>query len=135
MSCTGAPKSYPQSGAETVENLWLFSLAVEKYDLWCKMRFFGEAIEAQEATVGTTKHKGPQNLLDLLPEVFTREEAGALRTRLGIRTGSLSLMLRNWKSRGYIELYGEEMTRDEASRQRYIKTEAYMKRHGGENRS
>ena len=112
---------------KTTEEFVRWSL---KYDLWCKMRFFGEAIEEQEATAGTTKHKGPQNLLDLLPEVFTREEAGALRTRVGVRGGSLTHMLNNWKQRGYIELYGEEMTRTEAGRQRYIKTEGYMKRHG-----
>ena len=112
---------------KTTEEFVRWSL---KYDLWCKMRFFGEAIEEQEATAGTTKHKGPQNLLDLLPEVFTREEAGALRTRVGVRGGSLTHMLNNWKQRGYIELYGEEMTRTEASRQRYIKTEGYLRRHG-----
>ena len=112
---------------KTTEEFVRWSL---KYDLWCKMRFFGEAIEEQEATAGTTKHKGPQNLLDLLPEVFTREEAGALRTRVGVRGGSLTHMLNNWKQRGYIELYGEEMTRTEAGRQRYIKTEGYLKRHG-----
>ena len=112
---------------KTTEEFIRWSL---KYDLWCKMRFFGEAIEEQEATAGTTKHKGPQNLLDLLPEVFTREEAGVLRTRVGVRGGSLTHMLNNWKQRGYIELYGEEMTRTEAGRQRYIKTEGYMKRHG-----
>ena len=112
---------------KTTEEFVRWSL---KYDLWCKMRFFGEAIEAQESAATEVKRKGPQNLLDLLPEVFTREEAGALRNRQGIRGGSLSQMLLNWKLRGYIELYGEEMTRTEAGRQRYIKTEGYMKKHG-----
>ena len=112
---------------KTMEEFVRWSL---HYDLWCKMRLFGNAIEEQEMTEGTKKHRGPQNLLDLLPEVFTREEAGAMRQRVGIRGGSLSQMLLNWKSRGYIELYGEEMKRTEASRQRYIKTEGYMKRHG-----
>ena len=95
------------------------------------MQLFGQAIEEQEATEGTKKNRGPQNLLDLLPEVFTRDEAGALRTRVGIRGGSLNLMLSNWKQRGYIELYGEEMGQNEIGRQRYIKTEAYLKKHGG----
>ncbi len=112
---------------KTTEEFVRWSL---KYDLWCKMRFFGEAIEAQESAATEVKRKGPQNLLDLLPEVFTREEAGALRNRQGIRGGSLSQMLLNWKQRGYIELYGEEMKRTEAGRQRYIKTEGYMKKHG-----
>mgnify|MGYP003291598906 CR=1 FL=1 len=116
---------------KTMEEFVRWSL---HYDLWCKMLLFGEAIEAQEATGENKKHRGPQNLLDLLPEVFTREEAGALRTRMGVRGGSLTHMLNNWKQRGYIELYGEEMTRDEAGRQRYIKTEEYLRRHGGKLR-
>ena len=111
---------------KTMEDFVRWSL---HYDLWCKMRLFGDAIEAQEATEGTKKNRGPQNLLDLLPEVFTRDEAAALRTRVGVRGGSLTLMLSNWKQRGDIELYGEEMPRNEASQQRYIKTEAYLKKH------
>ena len=67
--------------------------------------------------------------MDLLPEVFTREEAGLMRQHQGIRQGSVKAMLSNWKKRGYIELYGEEMPSNEAARQRYIKTEAYLKDH------
>ena len=111
---------------KTMEEFVRWSL---HYDLWCKMRLFGDAIEEQEMAEGTKKHRGPQNLLDLLPEVFTREEAAAMRQRVGIRSGSLTLMLSNWKGRGYIEPYGEEMARDEVDRQRYIKTENYLKKH------
>ena len=100
-----------------------------RYDLWCKMQFFGQAIEEQEYAGEKGNHRGPQNLLDLLPEVFTREEAGMLRQRQGIRTGSLSFMLSNWKKRGYIEIYGEEMSQKEIHRQRYIKSESYLKEH------
>jgi len=100
-----------------------------RYDLWCKMRFFGDAIEAQEEKDEKIPTKGPQNLLDLLPEIFSREEANSLRQRVGIRSDSLSQMLNNWKQRGYIEVYGEEMKRSEVNRQRYIKTEAYLKKH------
>ena len=113
---------------KTMEDFVRWSL---HYDLWCKMQLFGDAIEELEATDGTKKNKGPKNLLDLLPEVFTREEAGAMRQRIGIRGGTLSQMLNNWKGRGYIELYGEEMKRSEAGQQRYIKTEAYLRKHGG----
>ena len=100
-----------------------------RYDLWCKMQFFGQAIEEQEYAGEKGNHRGPQNLLDLLPEVFTREEAGMLRQRQGIRTGSLTFMLSNWKKRGYIEIYGEEMPQKEVHRQRYIKSESYLKEH------
>ncbi|MBQ9741984.1 MAG: VirE protein, partial [Kiritimatiellae bacterium] len=100
-----------------------------RYDLWCKMRFFGEAIEAQEEGGTKLPTKGPQNLLDLLPEVFTREEAGQMRQRIGIRSGSLRQMLGNWTHRGYIELYGEELPKQEVHRQRYIKTGEYLRKH------
>ena len=100
-----------------------------QYDMWCKMKFFGEAIENMECESERSTRRGPQNLLDLLPEVFTREEACLLRQHQGIRQGTVKSMLSNWKKRGYIELYGEEMPSNEASRQRYIKTESYLKDH------
>ena len=100
-----------------------------QYDLWCKMHFFGEAIEEQEYAGERYKHRGPQNLLDLLPEVFTREEAGLMRQHQGVRQGTLKSMLSNWKKRGYIELYGEEMYGNDIARQRYIKTEDYLREH------
>ena len=100
-----------------------------QYDMWCKMHFFGEAIEEQEYAGERCKHKGPQNLLDLLPEVFTREEAGLMRQHQGIRHGTLKSMLSNWKKRGYIELYGEVMCANDIARQRYIKTEDYLREH------
>ena len=100
-----------------------------QYDLWCKMKFFGEAIEAQEENGMKLPTKGPQNLLDQLPEIFTREEAGMMRQRMGIRTGSVRQMLGNWTHRGYIEPYGEEMGKQDLHRQRYIKTEEYLRKH------
>ena len=111
---------------KTMEDFVRWSL---QYDLWCKMQFFGEAIEDEENSGERSARKGPQNLLDLLPEVFTREEAGLLRQRQGIRTGSLTYMLSNWKKRGYIEVYGDVMPQQEVARQRYVKTEMYLKEH------
>ena len=98
-----------------------------QYDLWCKMEFFGVEIETQTESVPEVKRHGPQNLLDLLPDVFTREEAGLMRQRMGISSGSLKQMLSNWKHRGYIELYGEAMMQ-EPGRQQFIKTEGYLRR-------
>ena len=111
---------------KTMEDFVRWSL---QYDLWCKMNFFGEAIEALEESVFEKRTKGPQNLLDQLPEVFTREEANNLRQRLRVRGGSLRHMLSNWRSRGYIEIYGEELPKSELNNQRYIKTEEYLKKH------
>ena len=98
-----------------------------KYDLWCKMHFFGEAIEEVEYIGIKKKKRGPQNLLDLLPDVFTREEAQQMRHRQGITTGNLSQMLATWKSRNYIEMYGPEMPKSELGRQQYIKTRHFLK--------
>ncbi len=111
---------------EEMEDFIRWSL---RYDLWCKMQFFGKDIEDEEEGRTRRPNRGPQNLLDQLPEVFTREEAGLLRQRLGVRGGSLRQMLSNWKSRGYIDCYGEEMLKQDIQRQRYIKTEEYLRKH------
>ena len=110
---------------KTMEDFIRWSL---KYDMWCKMNFFGEAIEQVDAVANSSKIQGPQNLLDMLPDSFTREEAGRLRQRQGIRRGSLKLMLSNWKSRGYITL--EFDGADDINQQVYRKTETYLARHG-----
>jgi hypothetical protein len=111
---------------KTMEDFVRWSL---QYDMYCKMKFFGEAIEEVDSGFMRKPRKGPQNLLDLLPEVFTREEAGLLRQRQGIRQGTVKAMLSNWKKRGYIEVYGDEMPQKEIARQRYIKTPDYLKEH------
>ena len=100
-----------------------------QYDLWCKMQFFGKDIEDEEEGGNRRVARGPQNLLGQLPDIFTREEAGQMRQRLCVRGGSLRQMLNNWKSRGYIDYYGEVMPRSETDRQRYIKTEEYHRTH------
>ena len=112
---------------KTMEDFIRWSL---EYDLWCKMQFFGKAIgRADEGDEEVFKVKGPQNLLDLLPEVFTREEAQMMRVHQGIREGNVRLMLSNWKKRGYIEEYGVIVPQHEVMRQRYIKTPAYLEKH------
>ena len=112
---------------KTMEDFVRWSL---QYDMWCKMKFFGDAIENEECGIQEGTRKGPQNLLELLPDAFTREEAGRLRQRMGIRRGSLKLMLSNWKHRGYIELEKESPT-DDIGLQIFRKTEAYLKKYSG----
>ena len=109
---------------KTMEDFVRWSL---KYDMWCKMEFFGEAIEAQEYGLKTKKQRGPRNLLDLLPEVFTYEEAGLMRQRQGIWTGTLGKMIFNWKTRGYIELMEGEDTASVS--RKYRKTKEYLMKH------
>ena len=110
---------------KTMENFIRWSL---QYDLWCKMRFFGQDIElAENAHYASASKRGPQNLLDLLPDVFTREEVQLLRQKLGMERGSLKAMLSAWRQRGYIELYGKEMPHSELNQQRYEKTDFYLR--------
>ena len=97
-----------------------------KYDLWCKMHFFGDAIENADDCIGKANKPGPRNLLDLLPDIFTREEANQMRKREGVVGGSLSSMLGMWKTRNYIELYGAEMPKSEKGQQQYRKTKKYL---------
>ena len=97
-----------------------------KYDMYCKMHFFGQAIEETEECSPKSHKRGPQNLLDLLPDIFTHEEAQQMRQRRGIVSGSLSVMLGTWKNRNYIELYGPEMPKSDLGRQQYIKTRHYL---------
>ena len=110
---------------KTMEEFVRWSL---RYDMWCKMRFFGYAIEEQEVSESTVKRTGPKNLLDLLPVEFTREEAQLMRQRQGIRRGSAQMMLDNWRKRGYIVVKGE-LRPDDMARQLFSKTEEYLRRH------
>ena len=98
-----------------------------KYDMWCKMKFFGDAIEEMENSTLREKKRGPQNLLDLLPDTFTRDEAQQMRQRQGVMHGSVGAMLSTWKTRKYIEPVGEVPEKVEAGRQQYRKTETYLK--------
>ena len=75
------------------------------YDLWCKMQFFGADIErathGEDSRIGT---RGPRNLLELLPDEFTIEDAKRVRQQQGLNAGQkeTARMVSNWKSRGYI---------------------------------
>ena len=73
-----------------------------QYDLWCKMEFFGADIEAAnrgEERIGT---RGPRNLLELLPDEFTIEDAKRVRKQQGMDASRAIKMIRIWKSRHYV---------------------------------
>ena len=109
----------------TIEDFIRWSL---RYDLWCKMKFFGHAIEQVDESYAAVRKSGPRNLLDLLPDEFTREEAHQMRHRQGIRQGTVQAMLDNWRKRGYIQVVGEAKPKD-ISTQRFTKTDLYLKDH------
>ena len=67
-------------------------------------------------------------MLDLLPDIFTREDAVQMRNRQGITGGSVVSMLSTWKNRKYIELYEGGVPTTDAGRQQYIKTQWYKEK-------
>ncbi|MBR3657390.1 MAG: hypothetical protein IKN58_09465 [Prevotella sp.] len=75
------------------------------YDLWCKMQFFGDAIEQANNAAERTGTRGPRNLLELLPDTFTLEDAKRVRRQQGMGTEKTVSMLRNWVNRGYVIQY------------------------------
>ena len=99
------------------------------YDLWCKMKFFGQMIEDAEMT-GTSANPrpGPQNLLDFLPDEFTYADAEEMRRRRLITTGTAAMMLGNWKSRGFIEQLDDAPAKVPKELRRFRKTELYLSR-------
>ena len=112
---------------KATENFIRWSL---NYDLWCKMHFFGKEIEQAELATNNARRSGPQNLLDLLPDVFTRQEVQNLRQKMGLERGRLANMLCSWKARGYIAPYGEEVPKEDAMNQCYTKTDFYRNKRG-----
>ena len=108
---------------KTLEDFITWSL---HYDLWCKMNFFANDMDEAEIAMRRQGHRGPQNMLDLLPDEFTREEVHLLRQSQGITTGSTSKMLSNWKHRGYITLFSN--SRSGSGEELYRKTGLYLKR-------
>ena len=85
---------------KTMEDFVRWSL---QYDLWCKMHFFGEAIEAAEQGTQTTRRHGPRNLLELLANDFTYDDAVTVRRQQGLPREGTQDMIRVWRNRGYIE--------------------------------
>ena len=73
-----------------------------RYDLWCKMLIFGEMLEKEIAENKLSNHRGPQNLCEMLPEIFRLKDLENLRSRLGKRGGSAKNLLAKWKARGIV---------------------------------
>ena len=95
----------------------------EQYNLWCKMLYFGKQLEKElREEVEIQRQSGPQNLLELLPDEFNKEQYFLMRQQQG-RSGDGKSALRVWQSRGYI-IY------DDVSG-RYCKTETYKQKFGG----
>ena len=92
----------------------------QQYNLWCKMLYFGQQLERElREEVEIQRQSGPQNLLELLPDEFTKEQYRQMRQQQG-KSGDGESTLRSWQNRGHIVF-------DEVSG-RYVKTEEYKRK-------
>lgn len=74
----------------------------EQYDLYCKMRFFGDMIAKENYTAEKSSKRGPQNLLQILPDSFTAAQLLAIRLEHGLDAKGTDMMIRQWLHRNYI---------------------------------
>ncbi len=74
----------------------------EQYDLYCKMRFFGDMIAKENYTAERCSKRGPQNLLQILPDSFTAAQLLAIRLEHGLDAKGTDMMIRQWLHRNYI---------------------------------
>ena len=74
----------------------------EQYDLYCKMRFFGDMITKENYTAERSSKRGPQNLLQILPDDFTAAQLLAIRLEHGLDAKGTDMMIRQWLHRKYI---------------------------------
>ena len=74
----------------------------EQYDLYCKMRFFGDMIAKENFTAERSSKRGPQNLLQILPDNFTAAQLLAIRLEHGLDAKGTDMMIRQWLHRNYI---------------------------------
>ncbi len=92
----------------------------QQYNLWCKMLYFGQQLEQElREEVEIQRQSGPQNLLALLPDEFTKEEYRLMRQRQG-KAGDGDSTLRSWQARNYIAY--------DAVSSRYMKTEEFLRK-------
>ena len=86
---------------KTIDDFARWSL---EYDLWCKMEFFGDDIAKANMETEPRTKRGPRNLLELLPDVFTIADARRVRQQQGLSNerGKCENMISTWKNRRYV---------------------------------
>jgi len=95
---------YVANGNQWEKNIEDFVRWSLQYDLWCKMQFFGDDIEAANSGNERMGSRGPRNLLELLPDEFTREDALNVRVKQGMGGDrkKCAQMIRQWVYRKYV---------------------------------
>ena len=94
----------------------------ERYDLYCKMRFFGDAIKKAERDGDQESKKGPASILAFLPDKFSYQQVETLRLKNDMNAKGTAKMLRNWLRRGYIEKEESDSVTQKLSDSVYFKT-------------
>ena len=94
----------------------------ERYDLYCKMRFFGDAIKKAMREGDQESKKGPSSILEFLPEKFNYQQVESLRLKNDMNAKGTAKMLRNWLRRGYIEIEESDSVTQKLSDSVYFKT-------------
>ena len=74
----------------------------ERYDLYCKMRFFGDMIAKEASTAEKSSKRGPENILQLLPDIFTEPQLEAIRLEHGLKAQGCKNVIKQWIYRKYI---------------------------------
>ena len=74
----------------------------ERYDLYCKMRFFGDMIAKETSAAEKSSKRGPENILQLLPDIFTEPQLEAIRLEHGLKAQGCKNVIKQWIYRKYI---------------------------------
>ena len=93
---------YVANGCKWEPEIGEFIRWSEQYDLYCKMRFFGDMIAKENFTAERSSKRGPQNLLQILPDNFTAAQLLAIRLEHGLDAKGTDMMIRQWLHRNYI---------------------------------
>ena len=93
---------YVANGYRWEEEIEDFIRWSERYDLWCKMRFFEEDIRNSANRGEHSNKRGPSNLLQALPDMFTEQQVVDARNALGLPKEGTAHLLATWVYRKYI---------------------------------
>lgn len=110
---------YVANGCHWDDRIAEFVRWSKQYDMWCKMYFFGQQLQGEIDKENLVQTQGPRNMLEILPNRFSRDELASVRLAQG-KSPDPTSQLGQWKKRGFI-------VQDEATLE-YVKTEFYLSR-------
>ena len=109
---------YVMCGMKWTKEIEEFIIWSFDYDMWCKMSLFSEALNEDMELEKKVAHGGMANMLDLLPDEFTREECRSMRVQQGKKNPNPKDQLGQWTKRGFITY--------DVETQKYHKTQKYL---------